>query len=340
MFENICICGGGSLGHVIAGYLAHKGKKVSVLSQKPHLWSSEINITTCDNQSFHGKLSKISDKPIEVIPSVDVVLLCLPGFCLRKELLAIKEYLNKTTYVGSVVSSTGFFFEALDCLPMDQPLWGFQRVPFIGRVDIYGQSAKLLGYKKSLKIAVENVSNSCKVDFANDVSHAFDCPTFLLNNYLEASITNSNPILHTSRLYSMFSSWNEDTRFSRNMLFYEEWTDTASELLINMDKELFLVLEKLPVSKGFLPTLLDYYNCTNAKSLTNKLKTIESFQGILSPMKNIKDGWIPDFESRYFKEDFPYGLHFIWKLAHTYNVSVPYIDKVYEWGMNKLISMQ
>ena len=32
MSINICICGGGGLGHVIAGVAAHKGFNVSILS--------------------------------------------------------------------------------------------------------------------------------------------------------------------------------------------------------------------------------------------------------------------------------------------------------------------
>jgi hypothetical protein len=50
-----------------------------------------------------------------------------------------------------------------------------------------------------------------------------------------------------------------------------------------------------------------------------------------------KDGrWIPDFTSRYFTEDFPFGLQFIYNLARKHNLSTPNIDKVYHWGMSKI----
>ena len=48
-------------------------------------------------------------------------------------------------------------------------------------------------------------------------------------------------------------------------------------------------------------------------------------------MVQTEEEWIPDFQSRYFTEDFPYGLHYIWKLANEKGVPVPNIDKVYEW---------
>lgn len=47
-------------------------------------------------------------------------------------------------------------------------------------------------------------------------------------------------------------------------------------------------------------------------------------------------GWCPDFSSRYFTEDFPFGLKFIRDLCIERNVSCPNIDKVYAWGMSKL----
>ena len=48
------------------------------------------------------------------------------------------------------------------------------------------------------------------------------------------------------------------------------------------------------------------------------------------------EGWIPDFNSRYFTEDFPFGLEYIRDLAREYGISTPTIDKVYELGMSMI----
>ena len=117
-------------------------------------------------------------------------------------------------------------------------------------------------------------------------------------------------------------------------LFYEEWTDDASQTLIDMDAEFFRLLNHLGVTG--IPTLLDYYESTDAASLTRKLSTIPAFQGITSPMKQVPGGWVADFGSRYFTEDFPFGLRWIKELAKQNNISTPVIDKVYDWGMNLL----
>lgn len=333
--KTICVCGGGSLGHVIAGWLSSRNyAKVNILTNRPEKWNHRIEIGTPEGCKLYGEISNISNNPADVIPLSDVVLLCLPGFLIKEELIRIKPFVSTGAFIGSVFSSTGFFFEAKEILK--QPLWGFQRVPFISRVEEYGRSARLLGFKTEHRIAVENVSDEDKVAFASMIQEWFERPVRLLKNYYEASLTNSNPLLHTSRLYTMFGGENEGKVYPRIPLFYEEWTEAAAELYINMDEEFFRLLKVLPVSDGFLPTALDYYESHDAQSLAKKLSSIQGFKGIISPMVQVCEGYMPDYHSRYFTEDFPYGLRYIWQLAHKNHVPCPNIDMVYQWGMSKL----
>lgn len=336
--KTVCICGGGSLGHVIAGWLSAKGKaEVNILSGRPEKWHHEIAVSTPDQQEvLTGKIAKVSSDPSEVIPQADVVLFCYPGFMIASALEQIRPHLRADAFVGSVFSSTGFFFEAIKLLAPSQPLWGFQRVPFISRVKEYGSSANLLGYKPCYHIAVENVDEPRKRDFADMIADWFERPVHLLANYYEASLTNSNPLLHTSRLYTMFGRENEGRVYPRMINFYEEWTVEAAQMLIDMDAEFFRLLDVLPVTKGYLPTILDYYESHDAESLARKLSSIKGFKGITSPMVQTEEGWVPDFGSRYFTEDFPYGLKYIWQLMHDNGIPSPCIDEVYSWGVSKL----
>jgi len=328
---NICIIGGGSLGHVIAGWLAHKGLNVSVLTRRPADWSYHLTINTPDGR-LNSTLSNVSSLPAEVIPDAEVVLLTVPGYGNKPELASIKPYLTPGTYVGGVFCSSGFFFEAIKTLPETIKLWGFQRVPFISRTVDYGHEANLLGYRPEFNIAIERDSDKGKEAFRKWVEDSFGSKTVLRKNFYEVSITNSNPILHTSRLYTMFRDWPEDRRSDKNILFYEEWTLEAAELLLKMDAELFKILEHLPVTPGYLTPLMDYYESHDAASLRNKLSSISGFKGITSPMKRDERGWYPDYGSRYFTEDFGYSLRYIWELGQKYNVDTPNIDRVYEWG--------
>ena len=331
----ICICGGGSLAHVCAGVLASDtNNRVSILTRRPSEWHDSIEVFDPNGRTFVGKLAHVSSAPSEVISEAEVVLLCLPGYAIAEVLQQIKPYLSAQTYVGSIVCSTGFFFFAHEILNPKAHLFGFQRVPFIARTITYGQSANLLGYKSEVAVAIEAPADNAE-HLRQWIAQAFLTPTRLLGHYYEASLTNSNPILHTSRLYSMWKDWN-GTPFPVNTPFYREWTLEASEILIAMDEEFMHLLDHLPVDKRQMPSLLEYYESTDAASLTRKISSIQAFTNILSPMTETPEGWIPDFKSRYFTEDFPYGLQFIKNLAVKHGVATPTIDLILNWGLSKV----
>ena len=322
---------------MVAGWLAGRAvADVSIYSEHAEKWNDSLTLFLPDGTTLDGRIDKVSSDPA-IVRDSDCVLLCYPGFKIRDALLKIRPHLKKDCYVGTVFSSTGFFFEAPNILPESQPLWGFQRVPFISRVREYGRSASLLGFKPSLDIAVERVDNTAKEAFAAELSRMFDRPVHLLSNYYEASLSNSNPILHPARLYDLFGGENEGKIRPRMVYFYEEWTEHAAQLLIDMDKELFDVLETLPVRKGFLPRILDYYESSDAASLAAKLRSIPAFKGIPAPMVQTEDGWIADWSSRYFTEDFPYGLRYICLLARKNNVEVPLLESILQWGEEKIM---
>lgn len=336
---NITICGGGNLGHVCAGYLsAQDNNVVSLLTTKPEIWSKNINVFDCRGNVFKSKLERISNQPEDVIPDADMVLVCLPGFAISRELESISPYLKSSCLVGSIVSSTGFFFDAFNKLSKRQPLFGFQRVPFISRITYYGHEAELKGYKESLSIAVENTEDKEVVRVI--VEKLFNTPVRLLDSYYEASLSNSNPLLHTSRLYILWKDWEPGTSYDKAPGFYSDWTVETSELYIAMDNEFQFLLKKLGVKEGSIPSVLMYYDSWDAESLTKKISSIPAFQGISSPMRLNKYGmYEPDFNSRYFMEDFPFGLKIIYDLMKKEELKAPTISMVYEWG-NSIIDKQ
>ena len=318
MKRRICICGGGALGHVIAGVLAtFDDCEVSIFTRKPNEWSSTLYVSAPEDKKIIGNLQEISNNPEEVIPNADIVLLCLPGFAIESTLRTIQPYVT-TQYIGSVVCSSGFFFRAHEIFNKETSLFGFQRVPFIARIEKYGERANLLGYRQRLYMVCENIpGQQALADFWEE--HLFT-PVSLLDNYLEVSLTNSNPLLHPSRLYSMWHDWHEGIVYEHRPLFYREWDDFSSETYINCDKGIKIT------------DVLTYYESTDASSMTRKFQSIASLATIQSPMLQLENGWIPDFKDRYFTEDFPYGLQVIKDLAVKYNIETPTIDKVLEWG--------
>ena len=332
--KKICICGGGSLGHVCAGVLSSQPNvEVNIYTQRPTLWQNRIEVKDKQGKLYVGNLSVISSNPAESVQGSDIIFLCLPGYAIESTLKSIKPYIGKAV-VGSIVCSTGFFFTAHRVLDNHTSLFGFQRVPFIARVEKYGHTANLLGYKPEVAIATENIEDTD--GFRLLVEKLWLTPCKLLSSHYEVSLTNSNPILHTGRLYSMWKDWCGE-KYDHNILFYKEWTDEASQLLIDMDAEFMHLLDTLPIQKKSIPSLLEYYESYDAASLTKKISSIVAFENILSPMISVENGWIPDFKSRYFTEDFPYGLKFIWELALEKGIDCPNIDKVFSWGMSKCV---
>jgi len=331
----ITICGGGSLGHVCLGVLsAQPDVEVCLLTRHPERWQPHVEVKDPDGKVYVSNIRLITDDAAVVIPGSDLVLFCLPGFAIEAELRNIQPYLDSQTVVGTIVSSTGFFFFAHQILGPKAKLFGFQRVPFIARTTEYGQKANLLGYKASLAVAIEHVSDA--ETLRATIERLFMTPVSLLGSFYEVALTNSNPILHTARLFTMWHEW-AGQPYDHCLLFYKEWTIEAAQRLIDMDREFMTLLHALPMNPEAIPTLLDYYESVDAVSLCHKLQSISAFQTIPAPMRPLPDGgWVPDFESRYFTEDFPYGLRFVYDLAREHGVATPVIDEVYAWGISKI----
>lgn len=339
----ITIIGGGHLGHVCAGFLgAQEGVELRLLTRRPQFWADCVEVTDPDGVVFKGRFAMVTSNPAEALSGADIVLLCLPGYSIREMLEKIAEHLEPHTAVGAIVASTGFFFHAFDVLKKTQPLFGFQRVPFIARTKEYGHSADLLGYKPSLSVAIEHTED--KETLCATLQDLFRCPVNLLESFYEVSLSNSNPLLHTSRIYSLLQDHSEGKVYDRVPFFYKEWTEEAASLYIALDCELQALLRVLGVREGAIPDVLTYYESTDAASLTRKLRSIPAFQGIPAPMKaadaqsqsQSQSRYVPDFSSRYFTEDFAIGLCFTRNLCHENGVQCPTMDKVYEWGKRYL----
>ncbi len=332
--QRICICGGGNLAHVVGGFLSAKPDcEVRLLTRHPERWQQDrsLQLTDINGRSFDSRFAVISSDPALTVAGADMVLLCLPGFAIAQVLESVKNHISAHSLVGSIVSSTGFFLMAQKILPERTGLFGFQRVPFIARINEYGKSASLLGYKPSLAFATINVRNP--QELGNTLSKLFNVPVTWLDSYLKVTLTNSNPLLHPCRLYGIFGKGK--TVFDRPVLFYEEWDDLSSQTLIDCDNEFRLLLDRLGITGQEIAPILDYYDSHDAHSLTDKIRSIQAFKGLTAPMIQTENGkYGPDWQNRYFAEDIPYGLLIIKAFACKYCIDTPTIDRIIEWAQS------
>ena len=330
----VCICGGGSQGHISAGVIGSNSNYcVSILTRKPTLWSHQFKTVDLDGKEYLAQLDVITDKPEEVIPMADVVLICLPGYAICDELKKIKPYISENTIIGSVFAGSGFFLDVQKVLGKSVKAFGLQRVPFTGRPLEYGHSARLKGYKPYLKVATINIDNQTEI--VNLLLDWYHTPVYGLSHYLEATLSNSNPLLHPCRLYVLFKDWTPERIYKTIPFLYDkDWDDESSSLWVACDNELSEIIARLPVNRTEVPTVLEYYGCENIEQLTRKMQSIIPFRGVQPHMIEVEGGYKLDTAHRYFIEDIPFGLVLIKSFAELLSVSTPFIDKVLYWAQS------
>lgn len=307
------ICGGGNIPHSLAAAIT-RYEDVALLTRRPGDWSSHINAN-----------------PYAVLPTADpsvaaeaeIVFVALPRFALRETLAKIDPFLHS--------GQTICFTPANDLIPAlveeyaarEIQVVCLQRVPYIARIEEYGRRVRLSPPRALHKLYAQDQ------DLWQDLCRKyFEAPAEFLNSPLTFVFNNSNPLLHPARLVVLFRDWRKKT-FTRNPLFYAEWTDESSELYLRADEEMHAVLraaDPTGACERDYESVLEHYGVKTASELTAKLRSIEGFKAIASPMRELPDGtWVPDFDSRYFTEDV-IGTRAIQSLARKHAISVPTID--------------
>lgn len=330
LIMNITVVGGGNIGTLMAAELADKEHKVTIYTSKTECWRTCIEVFDAkDNFLLEGNIQCITRDIKQAVDDADIILITVPAQTFPDISRKLFPYVKEGQYIGVVPGSGGaeFAFKAL--LEKGCILFGLQRVHSIARVKEYGKSVYMLGRKKQLEIGA--IPRERSVDIAVMLEKMFDIPCVALPNYLSVTLTPSNPILHTTRLYAMFKDYYVGKTYERNILFYEEWDDASSELLISCDGELQELCDKIPLELSAVRSLCDYYESYTAHAMTKKIREIEAFKGLLSPMNYIGNAWIPDFKSRYFTADFSYGLKVIKELCELFGVKAGDIDMIWKW---------
>lgn len=294
-------------------------REIEVYNQEnKKLYSSKINLATNDMEKAIGNAEVIfCTVPSNVVPSIigdigkhikeNAYLIFMPG-------TGGKEYISKAKITKNITIA------------------GLQRVYSIARLKEKGRSVYMLGKKDRLFASA--IPNNKSKDVSIILEKLFNIPCVCVNNYLAVTLTPSNPILHTSRLYAMFKKQEE---YEKEILFYEEWDEESAKILFKCDDELRKICNKLnKLNLEEVTSLKEYYESKTEEEFANKLKSIKSFKGIKAPMIKSNGKYIPDYKSRYFTEDFPYGLLIIKGFATICNIDTPMIDNIIKWVQAKL----
>ena len=363
---NITIAGGGNIGTQFAVHCAGKGHSVTIFTSNPSRFRNELEIHDSEGHIIHtGTIKAAVSDPEAAFSCADLIFVTMPAFCMQENAKRIYPYVRKGTVICLTPGSGGgeFFFKP--CVEKGCMLMGLQRVPSVSRIVEYGHIVCSEGYRDRLYSSViadpirtsrcRSVINDperaslcslgkadpvCTPSFrfeidkhcADIIQSIFDIPCEPLPVYLNITLTPSNQILHTSRLRSMLSDYHEGRVYDSLPLFYGDWDDASSELLLKCDEEVQLICRSIgEFDLSGVRSLKEHYGTSDVRSMTDKLRSIKSLNNLPTPVKRVDGGVIPDFSSRYFEADFPYGLAVVNEIADLVGAEVPNIKATLEW---------
>lgn len=326
----VCVIGGGNIGTLLAADLARTGNEVVVCTSAPELWSDSIEVyDSSDELLYTADISGATSDVADAAGEADVIWVTYPVYLLPSLVAHLLPAVHEGQLIGMSPGALAEFYLG-GVVERGAILFGLQRVHSIARLKEKGRSVYQLGRKDELQVATLPVRKSTEV--ASAVGEMLGMPTAALPNYLIETLTPSNPILHTSRIRTMFEDWRPGETYDHNILFYEEWDIASSERMMACDAEVQSICAALPEFdlSGVRP-LTVHYESKTPEAMTAKIAGIAAFKGLTSPMKQSCGGWVPDFSNRYFRADFAYGLKAIQDIARLSGVMTSNIDEVLAW---------
>ncbi|MCR5060495.1 MAG: NAD/NADP octopine/nopaline dehydrogenase family protein [Saccharofermentans sp.] len=327
----ITIVGGGNIGTQFAVHCAEKQHEVIVYTSCPELFDRHLTIIDDNGISTHeGDIKLATNDPEQAFRNADVIIVTAPATLMKSIAELIYKNSNPNTILGVVPGNGGSECAFRKCIERGNVFFGIERVPAIARLVQKGKTVRSIGYRDELHVAALPKDNA--LECAEIISSIFGIKTKVIPNYLNLTMTPSNPILHTSRLRSIFGEWKPGMVYDTLPLFYEEWDDSSSELLLACDDEVQAICRALPeFDLGYVKSLRVHYDSPTVESMTKKLSSIQAFKGLKTPMVECEGGFIPDLHSRYFTADFSYGLTIIKQVADFAGVRTPNIDETMSW---------
>ena len=332
--SKITIVGAGNVGTQTAVHCALKGYNVKIFTSNYKKINSKLYIV--DEESsliYSASIAGATDNIKEAFEEADIVFVTVPAMIMKNVADKIKDYANDKMKICLLPGTGGAEWAFKECIERGATVFGLQRVPSVARLIEYGKKVKAVGYRNELFAAAipkKETAKCCKI-----IENIFDIKTFPLPNYFNITLTPPNPILHTTRLKTIFRNYSDGIVYENVPLFYEDWDDKSSELLLKCDNEVQKICSKLnKLDLSYVKSLKEHYNSFSVRDMTEKISSIKSFKGLKSPTVERDNGLIPDFNSRYFTADFPYGLSILVQIANYAGIEVPNMTQTLDWYHN------
>lgn len=327
----ITIVGAGNVGTQLAVHCAEKGHKVTIFNSRPDQISKTMNIVDENNEIIHmGRIEKATNDDKIAFSDTELIFVTVPAFLMKEYSEKIEPYANFGMKICIVPGTGGGECAFKRCFDKGATIFGVQRVPSVARLVEYGKNVKAIGYRE--KMCVASIPKKEAQTCSQLIEEIIGIKCSTLPNYLNITLTPSNPILHTTRLKNLFWDYHEGVIYEKVPLFYEDWDIETSNLLLACDDEVQNICKALnQFDLSYVKSLRIHYESPDASSITNKISSIRGFKGLTSPTIEVEGGYIPDFSSRYFTADFSFGLAILVQIADMVGVEVPNMKNTLQW---------
>lgn len=327
----ITIVGAGNVGTQLAVHCAEKSHKVTIFNSRPDAISKHLIIVDENNIEIHsGDICCSTSEPMKAFKDADVIFITTPAFCMNEVEEKIRPFIREGIKICLVPGTGGGECVFKECINQGAVVFGIQRVPSVARLIEYGKVVRATGYRNKLHTASipSHMSNDC----ARLMTDLLDMECEAMPNYLNLTLTPSNPVLHTTRLRNLFKDYEFGMTYSEIPLFYEDWNDETSESLLKCDDEIQAICSRLDMfDLSYVKSLREHYESADACALTMKISSIAGFKGLTSPSVKSGDGYVPDLNSRYFIADFPFGLSILVQIADFIGIHADELKITLEW---------
>lgn len=357
--KEVTIVGGGSSAHVLIPFLSKSGFSVNILTRKPKEWQKQVLLEyqSADGDlldMFDGELTTISDKPEDVIPQSNFVVLCMPVCKYRIALHSIAPHLAKDreVFVGTIYGQAGFNWMVNEIEKKFNlttiTTFAMGLIPWICRIIEYGRRGVIYGGKKHNLVAV---SPADRFDYLHEELLKYIGELWMdegkfhqADNFLSLTLSVDNQIIHPSRCYGLFKKYEGRWDNQKDIpFFYRDFDRESAALIREIDDEYSKIRDaiKTKYPKQQFTYMLDYLNLerftyeSESVDIQKSFTSSDSLGAIKPPTVQLESGeWVIDKNHRFFTDDIHYGLCIAKWIADQLEIRVPTIDSIIDWAQN------
>lgn len=258
----IAIIGSGNLEIALAGEIRQSNPETSItiVKTRPKQLENNFSITSI-NYDNHANVATdftadlITEK-YEAVSSVDMIFITVPKSIISCVSDHLSNHITPDTNICIVPLSSLSELSVcanIDMKDNDKVLFGFNRIPYICRLSHDPKTGKtsVLSHRKQQvncfniirEIGTSTLSDLLNVDIVKSSRHI-----------LSTTLTKSNPLLHTSRLFDIHLT-NSVSKNITNKYFYADWSLSAFVFYSILDRELQHIIQQLNIENVDTPII-------------------------------------------------------------------------------------